>query len=50
MVSLQRSEMFIAYADNKKIFAPSGAKPHRRLAAKNLNISRSYKHFAPTAR
>ena len=27
-----------------------GAKPDRRLTAKNLNILRSYKYFAPTAR
>ena len=37
MISLQRSEMFIAGADNKKIFAPLGAKPERGLAAKKSN-------------
>ena len=42
--------MFIADADKKKIFAPLGANPESIPAAKVLNISRSYKHFAPTAR
>jgi hypothetical protein len=42
--------MFIARADHKKIFAPLGAKPERRLGAKNLNMPHSLKHFAPTVR
>jgi len=42
--------MSIACAVNKEIFAPLGAKPERRLAAKDLNVSGSHKHFAPTAR
>jgi hypothetical protein len=42
--------MFIARDQNKKIFAPLGAKPDRRLAAKESKYVLSYKHFAPTAR
>jgi hypothetical protein len=42
--------MFIARDENKKIFAPLGAKPDRRLAAKVYKYILSHKHFAPTPR